>query len=726
MNILLVGGPGSVINNLIIKLNKEGHRVFLITGSSDEKIPYQKVFERYNFAYDSNCIEEILESVKADVTIFMGAYDSNFAWKDDSAESVRYSRCMINILMGYARRGAGRFIYLSSDEVYSGDYPEDITEDMPVTPQGFRGITLAQAEEMCLNYWKNGGFDIVVLRLDHMYCVPNTLRDVTNICSKMCLEAMGKSIITLTSGNRLSLIYEFDAIEFIYRVVRSKEHKYPLYNISTSIELTELEVAEMVQAAYMGNVNMIESGKTPTRRILSNQRFDSEFKNPFFCHTQIIISRLVEKMKKDRRLFLDGEEKKPSLWKRITQKTGWFIKVIIPFLENLLLFIPAFMLNNRAVGSEYFANLDFYLLYVLLFAVVHGQQQATVSAVLAVIGYLFRQSYDRSGFEIMLDANTYVWIAQLFIVGLVVGYMRDSISKMKRESKEEADFLTTQLRDIHDINSSNVRVKDTLETQLINQNDSVGKIYSITSQLEQYNQDEVLFYAAEMVAKLMESKDVSIYVVSNATYARLFSATSPSARKMGNSIRYPELGEMYEELMERKVYINRRLDDSYPLMANAIFDDMDRMQMIIMVWNMPWERMTLGQANQLVVISALIQNAVVRANKYISALDEKRYMEGTPMLESETFISLVKAYIKAEKKGLTECVLLKVDIAEGQYKEAGRIISEKLRQSDYVGITVEGDVYVLLANTTKQDALFVIKRLKEIGYECTMVEGSIG
>ena len=76
------------------------------------------------------------------------------------------------------------------------------------------------------------------------------------------------------------------------------------------------------------------------------------------------------------------------------------------------------MLNNRTVGSQYFANLDPFLLYVLLFAIVYGQQQATFSAICAVAGYMFRQMYTRTGFEVLLDYNTYVWIAQLFILGL--------------------------------------------------------------------------------------------------------------------------------------------------------------------------------------------------------------------------------------------------------------------------------------------------------------------
>ena len=77
MNVLLIGGSGSFINNLIIKLNKEGHRIFLLTGSRYKMEPYQRVFERYDFTYDCNCLDEIFESVNPELTIYMGAYDTN-------------------------------------------------------------------------------------------------------------------------------------------------------------------------------------------------------------------------------------------------------------------------------------------------------------------------------------------------------------------------------------------------------------------------------------------------------------------------------------------------------------------------------------------------------------------------------------------------------------------------------------------------------------------------
>ena len=48
MNILLVGGSCRLMDSMILKLRKEGHRVFLLTGDKYRHNKYQKVFERYD------------------------------------------------------------------------------------------------------------------------------------------------------------------------------------------------------------------------------------------------------------------------------------------------------------------------------------------------------------------------------------------------------------------------------------------------------------------------------------------------------------------------------------------------------------------------------------------------------------------------------------------------------------------------------------------------------
>lgn len=720
MNILLIGGSGSLINNLIIKLNKEGHRIYLLTGSRYKQAPYQKVFERYDFSYDCGCLGEIFKSINPDLTFFMGAYDTNFRW-DEEREVARFSSSLVNILMAYSMNNNGRFVYLSSSEVYGIHYDADIYEEETTTPSTLSGMVIAQGEELCESFRVNMGLDVMTLRVDNLYSIPRERKEVTNICARMCLEVMEQGSITIVRDNKISLLYETDAVEYIYRVISSDTHKFSLYNLSSSIEYSELELADMVRDAMGMPVDFLAAEKEGGRIVLSNRLMDSEFGTPLCCDVKAIIQKMAEYMKKNKYVFLTGEKSKVPFWKRFLEKSNWLIKAMIPFVENIICFIPFFMINNRTAESAYFANLDLYLLYVLLFAIVYGQQQATFSAVLATAGYCFRQMYDRSGFELMLDANTYIWIAQLFILGLSIGYMKDKLNSLKRESEEEQEFLNVQLTDIQDINNSNIRVKDALETQIVNQNDSIGKIYSITSTLDQYSSEEVLFYASEMIMKLFGCKDVAIYMVSNADYARLFASTSEKARSLGNSIKYAEMDELYKTIMSRKVFINRSLDEHYPLMANGIFEG-ENLQLLICIWGIPWERMTLGQANQLTVISALIQNAVLRANRYLEVLANERYVEGTRLMETQAFTTLANAFMNAENKGLTDSTLIHIIAKPEEYRDIALLLNSKLRNTDYIGTLDDGRLCALLSNTNRGDTLYVMNRLAEHGYDTKIVE----
>lgn len=710
------------MNRLMIKLKKEGHRLYLLTGSKYRNQNYERAFEKYNFSYDTDSMTDIFESVRPDVTIFMGAFDTNFLWLDERKDSVRFTSSLINILSAYAMGKYGRFIYLSSQEVFAGDYALDIKEDTPCSCTNFRGIAFAQGENICDSYQKTRDLDIITLRMDHLYYMPTKQSEISGVCAEMCFSALKNRKIKANINHRFSMIYETDAVEYIYRIVSAKEHFYHLYHISSSEEIAELALAKVIAETAGEDVVIEELDEWNAREILARTRFEEEFGIRIFNKAEDIARKMMELMMKERKIFLTDDRRKKPFLERVKEKLGWLIQASIPFVENMICFIPFFMLNNRAVGSAYFANLDFYLLYVLLFSIIYGQQQAIISAVLAVGGYLFRQMYHRSGFEVMLDYNTYVWIAQLFIVGLVVGYMRDRIRILKSESEEEQEFLHYQLGDIIEINQSNVRVKDALESEIINHNDSIGKIYNITSQLDQYTPEEVLFYAAEIVSKLMNSQDVAIYTVSNMEYARLASATSKTARQYGHSIRYHELGAMSKALDERRVFINRAIDRTLPHMANAIFDE-EEMKLIIMVWGIPWEQMTLGQSNILVIVSYLIQNAVLRANRYMNALEDKRYVAGNKVLETAAFTSLVSAFYHAMDKGLTECALLRIEADQADdYRHAGDLLDKKLRHSDYLGTMEDGKLYALLANTDKVAAGIVIERFGEEGYPAVLVE----
>ena len=248
-------------------------------------------------------------------------------------------------------------------------------------------------------------------------------------------------------------------------------------------------------AAELGGVKVVEdTGRERMEPVLSSQRFAEEFGIRIVHKPETEIGREAAYIRQHASSFVRTQGRKKG-WSRFGERSREAVRAMIPFAENLLCFLPFFLLNNWIAGSTYFQNIDFYLLYVLLFAITYGQQQATFSSILAVAGYLVVQMYQRSGFDVVLDINTYIWIAQLLILGLVIGYMRDRLHAVEEEERHEVDFLSRQVEDISDVNGSNVRIKEILSNQIVNQNDSFGKLYEITSSLDKYEPSEVLFYA---------------------------------------------------------------------------------------------------------------------------------------------------------------------------------------------------------------------------------------
>ena len=149
------------------------------------------------------------------------------------------------------------------------------------------------------------------------------------------------------------------------------------------------------------------------------------------------------------------------------------------------------------------------------------------------------------------------------------------------------------------------------------------------------------------------------------------------------------------------------------------------MQLILMLWGIPWERMTLGEANRLTIVGFLIQNAVVRANRYLEALRNRRYVEGTNVLDESAFTQLAKAFFDAREKGLTEYVLLEILTEDENYENVGKTLGNAIRQTDYLGILKEGKLYALLSNTNKDNISGIRERFRSAGYECRVEEAVI-
>ncbi len=259
------------------------------------------------------------------------------------------------------------------------------------------------------------------------------------------------------------------------------------------------------------------------------------------------------------------------------------------------------------------------------------------------------------------------------------------------------------------------------ETLQNEKENSWAPVYEIISSLNRYAPEEVLFYAAQILSQEMGSKNVAIYTIANREYARLFSATSLEARKLGNSIRYAELGELYSELKDGRIYVNTLNDPDRPALASAVYAEKD-LRVILMFWDVPNEKHNLPPVERLTVIVTLLQNTILHASRYMSSFRRKNYLEGTNVLNEKTFKVLLKTFFEAKEKGLTECILAEFEMGYRDYRNISIEAACKIRQTDYMGVLEGGNFYILLANTDLIGAKLVQERFREIGFRCSLKE----
>lgn len=722
MEILLVGGISPMMEMLSLKLHKEGHRLYVLSGSRNPGNRYEYAFEQYDFPYDSPSVEEVFRSVQPDVTILMGAFDGNYPGQDPKREAVSFSAGLQNILLSWAAIDKGRLIFLSSVEVYGNSYQIPVSENAVPSPRGIRPLMLYQGEESCRFYREQLGRDVLVLRLDCLHDIPRNQREaMETVCGRKCLDAFRDGSVSYRSNHSYGLTYMGDAVESIKILVSCETHREWLYHISSSRAFSELEIVEAIHASLGDRVerinNTIEERHTV---ILSNERLKQEFGFTVWREPEETIRQSLEYMRKHSSRFLDADHQGLDIWHKIYYKVMKVLGALVPYLENLVFFIPFFMLNNRATDSQYFSKIDFFLLYVLLFAIVHGQRQATFSAVLATAGYLFRQMYYRSGLAVVTDYNTYVWVAEIFILGLVVGYMKDTLTFLREEKEQEVDYLSECVSDIGDINDSNLRVKEGLLTQVISYDYSLGTVYEATEQLAKDQPAEILFHAIAVIQRLMDCLDVAIYRMDEEKYARLFAYSSKKAAAMGNTVYLPDRKPLEEAFSHDEVYVNRSMDEAYPMMAYNIQSD-GRMHFFILLWSIPFERMTIAESNRLIVIGKMIHQSIQRADRYLESLQAETEAGA---LRQDLFAELVAAYRNASQANQTEYSLLQIGCGQEEQKEKVLLLRRVLRQTDYVGNLSDGKLYVLLSSTDREGCAVVRKKLETEGIHSSIVEGS--
>lgn len=735
-NILLVGGQGTLLDELYHKLSREGIRVSVLTNG--EKRTH--LVREHHYAYDSDSVREVLDSCNPDTVLFLGAYDPQFRWtiRSEQRDYKAYISGLTNILRWSEACGVQRFVYLSSECVFEDNYLTPVNEQMPVTPRSTRAVAVALGESMVTTYGNHQHLDVITVRLANLYMTPANSNECSDVYTHLCLQAASKGRVEINTKILRSALYLNDGVQALSQLLMASSHQQPLYHVSSSERATEDQVAQMIRAASSRQITIADRTVGMERCILlTDSFFNQEFQFQARHTLNDCIPKIMKQIQGNIRQYTVGTDDSGAGRSRLLK----LLLRLVPFLEALLVFVLVVMAEMFLSGNEFFAYVDFFLLYVLLFSLIHGLHQSVFTAFLSVAGYFITRLTGNNHLELLMDASTYVWIAQIFIVGMSVGHLRDRLVQLQSDKDEEIGYLATRLGDISNINKSNVAIKNYFEQQTINSTESLGFFYEIVAQLDAANENEVMFVAVQLLARVMGTSDAAIYSIANAGYCRLLTSTSSKAYELGKSLRISDYQEVFDSLSSDFIYINRTMDARFPTMASVLMNEEGKMEHLIFLWDLPYERMTLHYSNTLRIMTLLVRSAVERTTHYLSALTRERYWNDTGILVAAAFRDIYKVYENAQKKQLADFALLRIKGGMTSIGDLGRMnellrkpmkktdyinqmdqqLYRQLRQLDYIGYLEDGCFYVLLTNTTIEESRVVVRRLADNGLSATPV-----
>ena len=207
-------------------------------------------------------------SVNPDVTIFTGAFDSNFEWSSGYSEMVKFGAGLYNCLNAFSFLNHGRFIFLSSNEVNSFDestYKEILHSQRPLESGAIRtyarvykASALKNGEDICSNYRKTTGSDVIALRIEELSFETKKPEEAVDTCTRMCSELLRENSITKES-EKYSPIYITDVVEALYKLVNKDLLKYGLYRIHSDSSITQNELAELINTSFDTQVSIKEN-----------------------------------------------------------------------------------------------------------------------------------------------------------------------------------------------------------------------------------------------------------------------------------------------------------------------------------------------------------------------------------------------------------------------------------------------------------------------------------
>lgn len=474
--------------------------------------------------------------------------------------------------------------------------------------------------------------------------------------------------------------------------------KQDIYNVTGSYTISKKQLYKIVQDKTAEKQDIVWQ-ESQGNSAADNSRIKNELEWTDF-------RKLEEQLTADEITFIRKKEKK-TVKREHSFPTG-----LRKTLENMAVFAVFFGACGASASHSLFSQIDWLTIYVILISVFMGIRQSALAVILASGGFLYLQ--DLSILEMTnfySYAGSVLQIMEFLFLGLAVSYTTDMLREDLRDLHRELEVRNDDYEELKKINDENVMIKNEYEGRILDSKSGFPRLYRVINHLMVLQPDKILSEIVHITSEMMHTDTVAVYLVKeNGPYLRLANALNEKSAWGGKSWNISEFPEIQACLKVGELY-EGDIWKGEPSIVLPI-----RYQGIciaaVLIKSLPYESCSLYHRNLLKTLSLLLQEAVGRAMDYEKLTREELYVDGTDILKPEAFRQNVELAREKEERQLANYCVAQL-IYSGDWNEAYKVLAEKLRTTDYLGLGGDGNLYVLLNNTGTEDIKYLQNRLEE-------------
>lgn len=692
MNILITGGYGFLGVHLAEKALKENHKIIIIDNGKSPS-PYRLRSRHKSFKLDvtdPSC-ENIFESRNIDIVIHLaGIRMKSHSQGRDRTEDDSNLTGLANMLTLSEKHGVKKFIIVSCSSIYGNPgslrelpFRED-DDPLPVNPEGMNNYI----KEYYTRRWSElYNLETLCIRSGNIYgpggnsghgVIPSFIESILN---------KKKLIINGYGTQTRDFIYVEDFSDAVLKAIQDKEAS-GIINISANKRVSINSLANTMSKLFKA----VKIEHRNNHRIsINHSRLDNtRIRRTGWEPATSLNNGLKNTYKWHREQY---EEKRKSMAAGLRLKNAFsrFPKRILAYLENILIFLLIAFLQYNNLFLDVFSSelvIDYSLIYIAIMGILWGQRQAYLAVVLSSL--LFIGGSLLSGIDIVsfiYNPDNLLRLAAYVLIGVITGY---SIEKRNRdlESREYAlKSLTKKYDFLENIYNETRTIKDELQNQIIETEDSFGVIYGIVQEVDSLEIEKVFSAAIDAIEKIMKTDSVSIYTISDnehTRFMRLKTRSNSLNGKVPNSIDLKKHPEFMEVIKSRSLVVNHELKEDLPLLMAPVIDNRDVIA-VVSLHNIPFENLTMHYENLFQTVVSLISNALKRAYFFEASLRDKRYVANTRILNPDTFENILEEVRGKERELDMSYSLLRIlSTPFDNLPELSDIIIKTIRDNDYI------------------------------------------